>query len=65
MVAATCIPIQLFTSPMMKGSPKYTRVCILPFEDQQVEGLYPQSSPKTSGAILAQPQYHSPSEFSA
>lgn len=54
---------------MMKGSQKYTRICIFPFEAWAGGGSHfvalPQSSPKTSGATLAQPQYSLLPEFSA
>ena len=67
-IAATCIPIKLFTSPVMKGIQKYTRICILPFGASADGGAahfeaLSQSSPEASRATLAQPQGNLLPEF--
>ena len=67
-IAATCIPIKLFTSPVMKVIQKYTRICILPFGASADGGAahfeaLSQSSPEASRATLAQPQGNLLPEF--
>lgn len=68
-VTAICISIKLFTSPIMKGNQKYTRICILPFGRPTGGGVHfvalAQSSPMTNGAIFAQLQHSLLLQFSA
>lgn len=68
-ITTICIPIKLFTSPIMKGNQKYTRICILPFGGPTGGGAHfvalPQSSPMTNRAVLAQLQHSLLLELSA